>query len=72
MEEPLETAWVGMQAGCSTASRSHWDRVNGVSQGDGVSDMAPPKGSVGQGLRKEQGPLPALPSGRKLPLQCLP
>ena len=69
MEKPLETAWVGLKVVCGRASGNHQGGANSVSRVDGVSDMAPPAGSVvllGEGSEKGQWPLPALLSGRKL------
>ena len=56
----------GLKFRWDKASGNHQGRVNSVNQVDGVSDMPPPAGSVAEGSSKEQWPLPALPSGRKL------
>ena len=75
MEKTLETAWVGPQIGWSRLSGNHQGGADSVSQADGDSDMVPACQFcvcfVRGGLRKEQWPLPALLSERKLPLQLL-
>ena len=52
MKKPLETAWVGLQAGRDGVSGNHLGGANSVSQVNGVSDMVPASGSVGKGLIK--------------------
>ena len=69
VEKPPLTAWVGQ----SLRDYPGYG-ANSVSQGDGVSDMAPPSSFValwGKDSEKEQWPLPTFLSGRKLsPSSC--
>ena len=63
----METAWVGLKVGWGRASGNYQGGSYSVSQVGGVSDMAPACWLLGEGSEKEQWPLPALPSRRKLP-----
>ena len=59
-----------LKVGWGRASGNHQGEANSVNQADGVSYMAPPVSAVallGEGSEKEQWPLPAHLSGRKLP-----
>ena len=67
MEKSLETAWMGLKVGWSRASSNHQGGANSVNQVDGFSHIASTAGSD-----KEQWPLPAFLSGRKLLLSCYP
>ena len=67
MEKPLETAWVGLKVGWGRASKNHQGGANSVNQVDGFSHIASTAGSD-----KEQWPLPAFLSGRKLPFSSHP
>ena len=75
MEKPLKTAWVGPKFG--------WGRGSGITRvGQTVwgrlmesERWCPPSSSValcGEGSEKEQWPLPALLSVRKMPPSCHP
>ena len=69
MEKPLRTAWVFLKAGCGGSSRHHQVGANSMSQVDGVSYMmlACLPALWEEGSEKEQQPMPALLSRRKLP-----
>ena len=54
MEKPLETTWVSPKIGRGRVSGNHQSGANSMRQVDGVSYMALPAGSVGEGELKKR------------------